>query len=156
MELQGNGGKRGHDAGSEDWIDDEEDAEGNPTFKPVQDYRTEREERPAQVINKHEHHHRWQLVPEIILVLIVATLIGSCANSVKRHEIAVENDKRMDASAEVMRCEVQVDGQPNVFTIYAVKPHTRYPLAYGIFGIEDTRSMMKKLDCPENVGRLAK
>lgn len=29
-------------------------------------------------------------------------------------------------------------------------------LGVGIFGIEDTKIMMKKLDCPENVGRLAK
>lgn len=151
-------GKDGHwetnDAGSQDWVDDKKDAGGNPTFKPVEDYRTEREEQAPKVVSVHNHH--WEFFPGAMIVLLIGLIVGSCVTMDKKHRIEVENDKRMDASAEVMRCEVQVDGQPNVFTIYAVKPHTRYPLAYGVFGIEDTKIMMKKLDCPENVGRLAK
>ena len=52
----------------------------NPKFKSVEekkveDYRTQYEEKPAQIINKTEHNHYWHAVPELIIVLMIVFML---------------------------------------------------------------------------------
>lgn len=104
------------------------------------DYRAEPEEKNATVY----HHHHWY--GEFAFLVIV---VGIVATFMTLTWYKTGNDRHLDATEKVVRCEVQSDTKHGFFSIYAVKPRTRYLLAGSIFGVDDTKAMMKKLDCPE-------